>query len=125
MLATRFAMTIRNSAGAVGRVRLVSSHSSTINSHIPKPSTHMTTSKFSTSRSRLATKQPNKDDSSKQSESPPPMQFSLDGLGMSRNTKIAVIIILSIFGTMESIFYIRWIWRWLAGTKDEEPESKA
>lgn len=43
--------------------------------------------------------------------------FSLDGLGISKNMKIALIGILCIFGTMETWVYCKWIWRWW---KDDE-----
>ncbi|TQV97892.1 hypothetical protein IF1G_03635 [Cordyceps javanica] len=53
-------------------------------------------------------------------------KFSLDGLGVSRNMKVFLIVVLSIFGTMETWFYCKAIWRWwygeqgLAVTADEK-----
>lgn len=124
MLSTRLVTMTRNSAGAVSRRHLVFPHTSTINPHAPRSPTPIAISNFSTSRHRLATKQPPKD-SSKSPEEPPPMNFSFEGLGMSRNTRIAVLVILSIFGTIESIFWISWIWELFTGKKDDGSESKA
>ncbi|EJP65336.1 uncharacterized protein BBA_05667 [Beauveria bassiana ARSEF 2860] len=42
-------------------------------------------------------------------------KFSLDGLGVSKNMKIFLIVVLSIFGTMETWFYCKAIWRWWYG----------
>lgn len=42
-------------------------------------------------------------------------KFSLDGLGLSRNMKIFLVVVLSIFGTMETWFYCKAIWRWWKG----------
>lgn len=38
--------------------------------------------------------------------------FSLDSLGLSRTTKTVVIVILGVFGTIESWFWVETIWRW-------------
>ncbi|KAH8422539.1 uncharacterized protein LDX57_000293 [Aspergillus melleus] len=46
--------------------------------------------------------------------------LNLDSLGLGRNMKILVIVLLSIFGTMETYFYCRAIWRWWKGSGDEE-----
>ncbi|KAI2623329.1 hypothetical protein GGR54DRAFT_48030 [Hypoxylon sp. NC1633] len=123
MLATRLALPFRHGATAVGRGRLVSSYSYSFNSHthLIRPSTRAYAMMFSTTRSVLESKQPPKQDPSKNPDIP---GFSFEGLGMSRNAKIAVIVILSIYGTMESLFYIRWIWRWFEGSKDGGSESK-
>ncbi|KAI0898001.1 hypothetical protein F4806DRAFT_386448 [Annulohypoxylon nitens] len=124
MLVPRLLMTVRNSAGAVTRGRIMSPNKSIINSHIPQPSTSMVVSNFSTSSSRLAEKKPTKE-SPKSPEEPPPMNFSFEGLGLTKNTKIAVIVIISIFGTIETIFWIKTIWRWFSGAKNDESENKA
>ncbi|KAJ2968214.1 hypothetical protein NQ176_g9288 [Zarea fungicola] len=42
-------------------------------------------------------------------------KFSLDGLGVSKNMKIFLVVVLSIFGTMETWFYCKAIWRWWKG----------
>lgn len=42
-------------------------------------------------------------------------KFSLDGLGVSKNMKIFLIVVLSIFGTMETWFYCKAIYRWWYG----------
>ncbi|KAI1098527.1 hypothetical protein F4804DRAFT_324572 [Jackrogersella minutella] len=122
MFTTRLAMTVRNSAGAATRGRITSPYKSTINSNIPNPPTPITTSKFSTSIPKLSTKKSTQG-SSKSPEEPPPMEFSFKGLDMSRNTRIVVLVILSIFGTIESIFWVKTIWRWFSGPKDDESES--
>ncbi|KAI0840255.1 hypothetical protein F5Y06DRAFT_252171 [Hypoxylon sp. FL0890] len=122
MLATRSVVTARNSAGAVSRGRIAFPYWPAINSYISKASTPITSFKFSTTSSRPEKKQSTKDSSKPPEELP---AFSFDGLGMSRNTKIAVIVILSIFGTIETIFWIKWIWNWFSGTKDDEPRIKS
>ncbi|KAI1139008.1 hypothetical protein F5Y05DRAFT_358779 [Hypoxylon sp. FL0543] len=121
MLAARFVLTARNGAGAVSRGRIISPYKPTVNmnSHISKPPSSFSSLNFSTSIPGLEKKQPAKN-------SPEELPaFSFEGLGMSRNTKIAVIVILSIFGTIESIFWIKWIWNWFSGTKGDESERKA
>ncbi len=42
-------------------------------------------------------------------------KFSLDGLGVGRNMKAFLIVVLCIFGTMETWFYCKAIWRWWYG----------
>lgn len=42
-------------------------------------------------------------------------KFSLDGLGIGKNMKIFLVVVLSIFGTMETWFYCKAIWRWWYG----------
>lgn len=44
-------------------------------------------------------------------------KFSLDGLGIGRNMKVFLIVVLSIFGTMETWFYCKAIWRWWYGAQ--------
>ncbi|KAI1805471.1 hypothetical protein F4811DRAFT_514832 [Daldinia bambusicola] len=123
MLTSRFATIVRSSAGAV-KSRIACPYRPTFSSHLLSQLTRATTSKLSTSSSGLSAKRPT-NDPSKQPDKIPPMGFSFEGLGMTRRTKIAVIIIISIYGTMETIFYIRWFWRWYSGTEDNETESKA
>ncbi|PGG98820.1 hypothetical protein AJ80_09457 [Polytolypa hystricis UAMH7299] len=48
--------------------------------------------------------------------------FSLDSLGLSRNMKIFLIGILCVFGTMETWFWCKAIWRWWKGGEKEEDE---
>ncbi|KAI6090899.1 hypothetical protein F4821DRAFT_228148 [Hypoxylon rubiginosum] len=125
MLATRLAITARNSAGAVSRGHLVFPHTSTTpNSHATRLSTLKLTSAFSTSCYKLTAKSSPKNPP-KSADEIPPMEFSFKGLGMSRNTKIAVLVILSIFGTIETVFWVRWIWELFADGKDDESERKA
>jgi hypothetical protein len=38
--------------------------------------------------------------------------FSLDSLGLSKTTKTVVLVILGVFGTIESWFWVQTIWRW-------------
>ncbi|GIK06334.1 hypothetical protein Aspvir_001981 [Aspergillus viridinutans] len=52
-----------------------------------------------------------------QSQDPHPQDpeipsFSFDSLGLSRTTKTVVLVILGIFGTIESWFWVETIWRW-------------
>ncbi|KAL6856801.1 hypothetical protein J3F83DRAFT_751866 [Trichoderma novae-zelandiae] len=50
--------------------------------------------------------------------------FSFEGLGMSRNVKIFVIAVLSIFGTIETWVWCKGIYRWWNGApKEEEKHS--
>lgn len=46
--------------------------------------------------------------------------FSFEALGVSKNMKIVLIVILSIFGTMETWFYCQAIWRWWKGGSEAE-----
>lgn len=46
--------------------------------------------------------------------------FSLDGLGISKNMKLALIAILCVFGTIETWMYCKWIWRWWKGEQNAE-----
>ncbi|KAK9438585.1 hypothetical protein VB005_06731 [Metarhizium brunneum] len=50
--------------------------------------------------------------------------FSLHGLGISRNMKLALVGILGIFGAMETCMYGKWIWQWYKGQADDEQMSK-
>ncbi|KAI1452931.1 hypothetical protein F4805DRAFT_445510 [Annulohypoxylon moriforme] len=124
MFAPRFAMAVRNGAGTVTRGRIVSPNRSITNPHISQSSTSTSISNISTSSAKFATKKSTRDPQ-KSPEEPPPMQFGFEGLGLSRNTKIAVIVIISIFGTIETIFWVQWIWRWFSGAKNDESENKA
>ncbi|RHZ59782.1 uncharacterized protein CDV56_101831 [Aspergillus thermomutatus] len=38
--------------------------------------------------------------------------FSFDSLGLSRTTKTVVVVVLGVFGTIESWFWAQTIWRW-------------
>lgn len=42
-------------------------------------------------------------------------KFSLDGLGLGKNMKIFLVVVLCIFGTMETWFYCKAIWQWWKG----------
>lgn len=46
--------------------------------------------------------------------------FSFEALGVGRNMKIFLIICLSIFGTMETWFYCKWIYRWWYGDQAQK-----
>ncbi|TPX16783.1 uncharacterized protein E0L32_012387 [Thyridium curvatum] len=48
----------------------------------------------------------------------------LDQLGATRRTKIVVIVALGIFGTMETIFYVKGFLRWLYPPPEDESEPK-
>ncbi|KAI0852211.1 hypothetical protein F5Y00DRAFT_227580 [Daldinia vernicosa] len=128
MIAGRFITTTARSSVSAVRGRIAYPYyrpTPTFNSHLSNQSTRIAASKFSTSSSGLSAKKPANEPSKQQSDETPPMGFSFEGLGMTRRTKIAVVIIISIFATMETIFYIRWFWGWYSGTEDDETESKA
>lgn len=46
----------------------------------------------------------------------------LDKLGATRTVKVVVIVFLSIFGTLETVFYAKAAMRWLAPPQEEEEE---
>ncbi|KAI9043040.1 uncharacterized protein KD926_004543 [Aspergillus affinis] len=46
--------------------------------------------------------------------------LNLDSLGLSKNMKIFLMVLLGIFGTMETYVYCRAIWRWWKGSGDGE-----
>ncbi|KAL7910577.1 hypothetical protein GGI35DRAFT_449119 [Trichoderma velutinum] len=71
---------------------------------------HSTLRNFS-DYTRLHNKQPNNE------ELP---SFSFEGLGMSRNVKIFVIVFLSIFGTIETWVWCKGIYRWWNGPSEKE-----
>jgi hypothetical protein len=54
--------------------------------------------------------------------------FSLSALGLSRNMRMGLLVILSIFGTIETWFYGQAIWRWWKAKQEEkaaETEAEA
>ncbi|KAH0492003.1 hypothetical protein TgHK011_003403 [Trichoderma gracile] len=57
---------------------------------------------------------------SKNDELPP---FSFEGLGMSKNARIFVIAVLSIFGTIETWVWCKGIYRWWYGAPKEEKQA--
>ena len=50
--------------------------------------------------------------------------FSLDGLGASRGVKVVVIAGLTVLGTMETIFWSKWLWAKFSPAPEEESKSK-
>ncbi|KAM6509681.1 hypothetical protein FALCPG4_017328 [Fusarium falciforme] len=46
--------------------------------------------------------------------------FSLDALGLSKNMKVIVLVLISIFGTIETWFYCQAIWRWWKGRQESQ-----
>ncbi|KAH7254590.1 hypothetical protein B0J15DRAFT_494673 [Fusarium solani] len=46
--------------------------------------------------------------------------FSLDALGLSKNMKVVVLVLISIFGTIETWFYCQAIWRWWKGRQESQ-----
>ncbi|KAE8143652.1 hypothetical protein BDV38DRAFT_1449 [Aspergillus pseudotamarii] len=91
---------------------------------LPRPFTYRESSvplrSFST-RIALANKQTS---SSKPGSNEPPQYptFGFEALGMSKGTKAFVIAILCCFGTMETWFWCKAIWRWWKGkTEEVEP----
>ncbi|KAL7783852.1 hypothetical protein V8C37DRAFT_396678 [Trichoderma ceciliae] len=49
--------------------------------------------------------------------------FSFEGLGMSKGTKIFIIGILSIFGTIETWVWCKGIYRWWKGSEEEKEHN--
>jgi hypothetical protein len=49
--------------------------------------------------------------------------FSFEGLGMSRNVKIFIIAVLSIFGTIETWVWCKGIYRWWNGPSEKEKKQ--
>ena len=47
-------------------------------------------------------------------------QISFKDLGMSRNVKIFVYLVIGVLGTMETVFWTKAIWRWFKGGQEEE-----
>ncbi|GFF79309.1 hypothetical protein IFM47457_10798 [Aspergillus lentulus] len=45
--------------------------------------------------------------------------FSFDSLGLSKTTKTVVLVILGVFGTIESWFWVQTIWRWWKSDDEE------
>ena len=50
-------------------------------------------------------------------------QVNFKDLGMSRNVKIFVYLIIGVFATMETVFWAKAIWRWFKGKQEEEEVS--
>ncbi|RMJ11819.1 hypothetical protein CDV36_008527 [Fusarium kuroshium] len=46
--------------------------------------------------------------------------FSLESMGLSKNMRIVVLVLISIFGTMETWFYCQAIWRWWKGRQESQ-----
>ena len=46
--------------------------------------------------------------------------FNFDSLGIGKHMKVALIIILSIFGTIETWFWCKAIWEWRKGSKESQ-----
>ena len=86
----------------------------------PPPRLMRPLARFSTGRPRL-TKPPSSKPANPNPEYPP---FSFEALGISRNMKLVIIGLLSVFGTLESWFWCKAIWRWWkGGDAAAQPES--
>ncbi|UNI22851.1 hypothetical protein JDV02_008701 [Purpureocillium takamizusanense] len=48
-----------------------------------------------------------------------PFETNFAGLGLSKNMKVFLIVVVSIFGTMETWMYCKAIWRWWKGGDDK------
>jgi hypothetical protein len=42
-------------------------------------------------------------------------KFSFEALGITGWTKWTIIGVVSVLGTMETVFYVNWVWRWWKG----------
>ncbi|CAM1502481.1 Fc.00g044650.m01.CDS01 [Cosmosporella sp. VM-42] len=74
-------------------------------------------------------KQPNKPQSPPETPSPGNPEypaFSFEALGVSKNMKIFLMVVLSIFGTIETWFWCQTVWRWWKGSQPKAiPEGKS
>lgn len=57
---------------------------------------------------------------SKQNTNPEMPAFSLQGLGISKNMKVALVGLICVFGTMETYTYYRWFKSWYYGETKED-----
>ncbi|RYP09032.1 hypothetical protein DL764_001528 [Monosporascus ibericus] len=80
-------------------------------------------SSFSTHHARL--REQTKGHDGKTPGSPELPQISFADLGMSRNVKVVVYVLIGIFGTIESVFWAQAIWRWFKGEKDDAAQEQA
>lgn len=81
---------------------------------------------FST-RSRLLESQrqaPPKAETKENATENPSFETSFASLGLSRNMKIFLIVVVSIFGTMETWFYCKAAWIWWKGGETQAAEKK-
>ncbi|RYO86397.1 hypothetical protein DL766_006973 [Monosporascus sp. MC13-8B] len=97
--------------------------------HLYRPTPHLTgpnssqpfqnlmRSSFSTHQARLREQTKGHDDKSPGNPEIPRISFA--DLGMSRNVKVVVYVLIGIFGTIESIVWTQAIWRWFKGEKDD------
>lgn len=69
--------------------------------------------------------QPQKEQKTQQANpgNPELPKFSLEGLGLSKNMRIVVLVIISIFGTLETWVYCKAIWRWWKGGEAKSEPS--
>ncbi|KAL6852295.1 hypothetical protein ACO1O0_006836 [Amphichorda felina] len=56
----------------------------------------------------------------KQNTDPEMPAFTLQGLGISRNMKVALVTLVCVFGTMETYTYYRWFKGWYYGETKED-----
>ncbi|KAJ6439798.1 N-terminal binuclear Zn cluster-containing/DNA binding domain-containing protein [Purpureocillium lavendulum] len=49
-----------------------------------------------------------------------PFETNFAGLGLSKNMKVFLIVVVSIFGTMETWMYCKAIWRWWKGGAEDK-----
>ncbi|KAL3455911.1 hypothetical protein BJX64DRAFT_271518 [Aspergillus heterothallicus] len=72
----------------------------------------------------LSLQKPNADPTKPGAGNPEFPKISLEGLGISRNVRIVLYVLLSIWGTFETYFYYQAVMRWWNGRKREPPESE-
>ncbi|KAL2855705.1 hypothetical protein BJX68DRAFT_231071 [Aspergillus pseudodeflectus] len=65
---------------------------------------------------------PNADRKSTQTSNPELPKITLEGLGISKNVRIVLIVFLSIWGTFETYFYYQAVMRWWRARN--QPENK-
>ncbi|GME55546.1 hypothetical protein GTA08_BOTSDO12540 [Neofusicoccum parvum] len=88
------------------------------------PACRPTAAAFSTRRPLRSDQRsnPHKDRESGPNPDYPP--FSFEALGVSKNMKMVLIGLLSVFGTIETWFWCKAIWRWWKGDGKDEEEHK-
>ncbi|KAH7185083.1 uncharacterized protein B0J16DRAFT_124453 [Fusarium flagelliforme] len=85
------------------------------NNFCPSYKRHLRQSAYRQSKSR-----PRQDAPSNTNPSYP--AFNLDSLGLGKHVKVALIVILSIFGTIETWFWCKALWEWRKGSKGPQQD---
>ncbi|POR34781.1 Cutinase transcription factor 1 alpha [Tolypocladium paradoxum] len=83
-------------------------------------------SRFSTQSRLLGSqkKAPPKAETKESAAESPSFETSFASLGLSRNMKIFLVVVVSIFGTMETWFYCKAAWIWWKGGETQAAEKR-